>query len=283
MKKWLNNHHCGFFIAYGLIIFVVTFVNYLPFIIGSRLFYHDSLVEMTVIGIFYDRILSGDSWLWSTSLNAGHPLWMAIETAPFWDPIALIIYGISAALNVDWQTPYQITVFVWLLLFALGGSACARYITGSKWAGLLAFLLLYGGPAANMIPAQSLGYLVPFRYFPFVLLAYLCLRREVTVGNSFLLSATLAVSLAGYNSAFSLFSLIVIAIADLLVSRRDYFRWMREICRMRYAVFLLIPFLAALPTIIFLYQSQDFVIIPREFTFELVYFFDFNQMVSQLL
>ena len=77
----------------------------------------------------------------------GTPFWMAIETAPFWDPIALIIYGISAALNVDWQTPYQITVFVWLLLFALGGSACARYITGSKWAGLLAFLLLYGGPA----------------------------------------------------------------------------------------------------------------------------------------
>ncbi len=74
MKKRLNNHHCGFFIAYGIIILVVTFVNYLPFIIGSRLFYHDSLVEMTVIGIFYDRILSADSWLWSTSLNAGHPL-----------------------------------------------------------------------------------------------------------------------------------------------------------------------------------------------------------------
>ena len=142
----------GLYIA---IVLITVYVNYWPFITGDRSFFHDSIWPMTTFGLFYDRLFSGDSWLWSSSLNAGHPLWLAIETTPFWDPIAVLCYGIAGAFQLTWQTPYQITVFLWLLVFALGGSACAHALTGNRWAGVLAFVLLFGGPTAHMIPAQS--------------------------------------------------------------------------------------------------------------------------------
>ena len=268
---------------YAISCVCITYANFWPFIVGDRLFYHDSLIAMTTMGIFYDRIFSGDSWLWSTSMQAGHPIWMAIETTPFWDPVAIVIYGISAVFNADWQTPYQLTVFAWLLIFALGGSACARQITRSEWAGLLAFLLLYGGPMAHSIPAQSLGFILPFRYFPVVLHAYICLRREVTARHSLTLSTALAFSLAGFNSAYALFLLIVIAGSDFLVNRREYLMWTRQVFQSRYVFFFLIPLLSTLPVAVVLYKSRDFVIIPRTYFFGSAYFVEFSTLVSQLL
>jgi hypothetical protein len=239
---------------------------------------------LTTFGLFYDRLFSGDSWLWSSSLVAGHPLWLSIETQPFWDPIAVLCYGIAGTFQLAWSTPYQITVFLWLLVFALGGSACARALSGNRWAGVLAFALLFGGPTAHMIPAQSLGFIIPFRYFPWILYLYISLRREGTPRGALFFSTALAFGFSGYQSPFAIILLLLLISADWFVHRRTFGAWLRNLARPRYAVYLLIPLLAGLPLLAFLYSSREFVIIPREYIFtDLIYFFDPLVLLSQVL
>ena len=176
-RKLANQPHMAFAV---LSILAIVWVAYWPYLSGAQPFFHDSAVGIAVFGIFYDRLFGGDSWLWSTSLNGGHPLWLAIETVPFWDPVVLVVYSLSAVLGTDWQTPYQVTTYIWLLMFAIGGGLCSRHFTGERWAGVATFVLLFSGPLASMLPGQSWGFLMPFRYLPFVLYSYLSLRRRVS-------------------------------------------------------------------------------------------------------
>ena len=205
----------------------------LPFITGARLYFHDSLVGATSLGLFYDRIFSGDSWLWTSSMNAGHPIWMDIEIAPFLDPIAGVVYLASAALRSDWQTAYQITVVLWHLAFALGGALCARRLTGDVWAGLLAGLLLWNGPLAIAIPGQSWGFLLPFRYLPLIVYLYLRLRSRASPPAALYLGSLLAFSLSGYQSAYLAVALAFLVAADLAVHRREFLDWLRQVLRHR--------------------------------------------------
>lgn len=256
----------------GLIVFLACLaIVHAPFLTAAQLYYHDSINGLTTIGLFYDRLFSGASWLWSSDLNAGSPLWMLIESAAFLDPVALPVYLICSAIGTNWFIPYQVSAVLWLLLFALGGAACARRLTQNPWPGILVFLLLFGGPLAVMSPAQSWGFLMAFRYFPWLVWAYLRLRAEVSTSNVAALSAIAALSLAGYQSAYPLFTMTFLLAVEALVHRAGYFRWLARLLRGRYLVWLALPLLAALPTLAYLHYSGHLVVVPRAYKPEEVF------------
>ncbi len=100
-----------FWLAAGAAVLGAILVIYLPFILGQRHFFHDNLVPATLYGMFYDRLFSGDSLLWSAALNGGHPLWVSFGAYPIIDPVALIVYAAAAAFGADWFGAYCATRF----------------------------------------------------------------------------------------------------------------------------------------------------------------------------
>ncbi len=85
-----------FWLAAGAAVVGGLLVIYLPFILGQRHFFHDNLIPATLYGLFYDRLFSGDSWLWSAALNGGHPIWVSFGAYPIIDPVAAIVYSAAA-------------------------------------------------------------------------------------------------------------------------------------------------------------------------------------------
>ena len=257
-------------------------VLYLPFVLGQKNFFHDSLTAGTLIAAFYDRLFSGDSWLWSALLNGGHPLWVSLEVVPLFDPVVVVVYSAAAALGSGWMTPYYVSVFVWLFVFALGGYLCANLQTNNRWSALLAFVLLFSGPFALSIPAQSSGFLLPFRYFPLAVYFYLRLRHRVTFKHVLCLTTVLAFSLAGYQSVYPFIALLSLAFAELLVGSRSYLSWLRQLCAPRYVWLFAIPLLVLAPTIVWFDYTRWLVAIPREFGHRLAYFYSLEDFVRGL-
>lgn len=267
----------------GLVLFLaVTLYIQAPFLTSERLYFHDSFNALTAIGLFYDRLIGGASWLWAAEMNAGHPLWMMIESAPFLDPVAMVVYLVSSALHTNWFLPYQVTCFLWLLIFSFGGAMCAQQLMRSQWSAVLTFLLLFGGPLAIMSPAQSWGFLIPLRYLPWIVWFYMRLRTHVVTPNVAAFSAISTISLAGYQSAYLLFAMVLLMIAEVVMQRRDYFRWLGQLLRVRYLVWLVLPVLAALPTLAYLQYSNYLVIVPRAYAPQLVYMFEGAKFIGDL-
>jgi hypothetical protein len=257
-------------------------VAHARFLFASDRYFHDSITGVTLIGLFYDRLFSQSSWLWSSDLNAGHPLWMVFETAPFFDPVALLVYPICRALGTDWFLPYQISAIAWLLIFSLGGAMCAKQLIRSPWASVLTLLLLLGGPLAILNPAQSWGFILPFRYFPWVVWAYLRLRSHVSMANVLTLSAISSLALSGYQSAYSVFVMMFIVFSEAIIYKGRYVQWLGQVFRWRYLLPLALPLLAALPTLAYVQYSSHLVVVPRIYDSELVYFFSGEQFFSDL-
>jgi hypothetical protein len=256
------------------VLLACLFLVHAPYLSGAKLYYHDSINGVTMIGLFYDRLFTGASWLWSSDLNAGHPLWVLIESAPFLDPVAGPVYLVCSVLGTNWFVPYQITAVLWLVLFSLGGASCVRHVTCSPWPGVLIFLLLFGGPLAVMSPAQSWGFLIPFRFFPWLLWAYLRLRAHVTTANVVALCAIATISLASYQSAYPLTAMVLLFVAEVLVQRGEFFRWLAQLLRARYVIWMAMPLLAASPTLAYLQYSGYLVVIPRLYKSDEIYLFE---------
>jgi ABC-type Co2+ transport system permease subunit len=95
-------------IVFWVVAFVVIFCGFviihLPFFLGEKSYFHDNLATAMLYGLFYDRLFSGDSWLWSGALNGGHPLWVSFGAFPIIEPVALLVYPAAVVLGSDWFT-----------------------------------------------------------------------------------------------------------------------------------------------------------------------------------
>ncbi len=256
---------------------------YWPFIAGVDYHYHDSSVPATEIGLFYDRLYGSDSWLWSTALNGGQPLWVSLETMPFFDPIAFVVYSVAVTLKSSWWTPYHVTAFAWMFVLALGGGLCTLQLTRNRYAALLTFLLLFAGPLALAIPSQSNGFLIPFRYFPLAIYFYLRLRQSVTPAILLFFTTTIAFGLAGYQSAFVLVLFLGLGLCELLIGGRAYLAWLKQLLRPRHAVMFLVPLAAVAPLVLWLAYLQDLVSISRTYRHGHVYFVELSRFAADLL
>jgi hypothetical protein len=280
-QAWLT---AGVFWAVALLTTGFTVAHlYWPFIAGSEYHFHDSLVPATQIGLFYDRLYGSDSWLWSTALNGGQPLWVSLETMPFVDPIAFAVYSVAVALEAKWWAPYHLTVALWMFVFALGGGLCVQQMTRNHWAALLAFLLLFGGPLALAIPSQSNGFLVPFRYLPLGVFFYFRLRQAVTFNNALAFATTIAFGLAGYQSIYVLVLYLGLAVSEFLVGGKGYLVWLRQLLRPRFAALLLIPLAVGLSLVSWLVYLEDIISISRTYRSGRAYFLNLDHFVGELL
>lgn len=256
---------------------------YWPFISGEAYHYHDSSVPATEIGLFYDRLFGSDSWLWSDALNGGQPLWLSLETMPFFDPIAFVVYAVATMLKSEWWAPYHVTVFAWMFALALGGALCTRQLTRNRWAALLTFLLLFAGPLAFAIPSQSNGFLCAFRYFPLAVYFYLRLRQSVRPATLLYFTTTIAFGLAGYQSVYVVVLFIGLGLSELLIDRAGYLAWLRQLLRPRLAALFLIPLAGLAPLVAWLAYLQDVVAISRSYRFGHVYFIELSRFAADLL
>jgi len=64
-----------------------------PYWTGERLFYHDSILAMTNMHLFYEAIFSGSLPLWDPYSNGGQPLWPLVELTASYDPVAFLCWG----------------------------------------------------------------------------------------------------------------------------------------------------------------------------------------------
>jgi hypothetical protein len=261
----------------------ITAVLALPFLTGRQNFLHDSWAHATLLGLFYDRLYSGDSWLWSTALNGGHPIWTSLEVSSIHDPVAFLVFSAAAALRTGWFVPYHLTAFTWLFIFAAGGALCAHFLTGNRWAALLTFILLCAGPVALAVPGLSSGFLVPFRYFPLAIYFYFRLRVNVTLRDAFFFNATVAFGLAGYQSVYTFLLFLTLVATEFLVGARGYLRWMKQFLFARYLCLMFIPTLALAPSLAWLDYTEWLAAIPHEYLREQIHFLEASAFIRELL
>jgi hypothetical protein len=244
-----------------------------PYVIGDQSFYHDSLAHASVMGLFYDRLYSGDSILWSAALNGGQPLWASLEITPVFDPFASIVYFLAVALEWSWLTPYQVVSFIWVFVFALGAAGCTRILTDDKWSAALTFIILLIGPMYLAAPAASSGLVIPFRYSSLVIYLYLRLRRKITIPRLVLFTTTLAFSLAGYQSIYPFIFYLCLVLVELLFGGRAYLSWVAELLAPRRLWPWLFPVLALLPSLAWFDYTKSLVPIPWTYGTWLAFFF----------
>jgi hypothetical protein len=268
-------------IATVAIIASVAFL-YAPFLLGDKTFLHDSLSHATVMGLFFDRLFSGDSLLWSSALNGGHPIWVSLEIVPIFDPVAVIVYTVATIFRLDWLSPYYITTFIWVFLFGIGAALCTQRLTQNHWASLLTFIVLIAGPLALAVPAASNGFLVPFRYLPFVLYFYIRLRQSVTRTSIFCFSSVVAFSLAGYQSVYPFLMYLSLFLIELILRGPSYLAWLWSLVAPRFLWLWSIPLLTLLPTISWLDYTGSLIPIPPNYGHWIAFFFDFEQFFKEL-
>jgi len=251
-----------FWLVVALAIVAATALLFAPYVTGEIIFYHDSLAHASVMGLFYDRLYSGDSLLWSAALNGGHPLWASLEITPTFDPVAFIVYSLAVAFEWNWLTPYQVTTFIWIFIFALGAAGLTQLLTENRWSALLTFIILLVGPLFLAAPAASNGLVLPFRYSSLVIYLYFHLRQNITTPGLVLFTTTLAFSLASYQSAYPFLFYICLGLVELLIGGRAYLSWIASLLAPRRLWPWLIPALAVLPSLVWLDYTRSLVPIP---------------------
>lgn len=139
--------------------------------------------------------------MWSTELNAGHPLWPLTESLGAMDPVACLLWWGARLADVPTIYVFQSVCIAWLFLFAVGGMLLSRRIIHSWWINLGVFTLLFGGPIGWAMAAQW-SFIAPFRYAPFALMALLRLYESPTVINAVLFGTAGGFATSGYQSNY---------------------------------------------------------------------------------
>ena len=151
----------------------------------------------------------------------------------------------------------------WLLVFATGAIALSRRVTDDPWilTGIYGYILL--GPIWLAMPAQSYGFLLPFRYLPWVLLSLIRLIERPTHLGGLGLGIVGGLSLAGYQALYAVPVVVVFATTYVLVR---FFHGLRpQRAHLWAALSVLLAFLpVALPTgVALLYASTDLYVVAR--------------------
>jgi hypothetical protein len=138
----------------------------------------------------------------------------------------------------------------WLAVFALGGAMLSRRVCRDPWITLSVFLLLFYGPIAWATSAQSHGFVGPYRWSPWVLVAYLNFDRNPSFRTAVIWGSVAALSLGGYQSGYAVFFEGVFIIAYLVGTRmRPFHRGLGRKPAL-VAVAAVVAVLAGLPTLV---------------------------------
>jgi hypothetical protein len=168
----------------------------------EKLLFHDSVVLMTSMHLAITSILSGHLPLWTPYLNAGQPLWPQVESAPSFDPIALIIYFLYSLFGSNGAYAFQYICFAWFFVFSLGVFVLASRLTKYFVLAVFSYFSFLAGPLFLSIIFQAQGYLAPFRYAPWAILAFLKFREKPSMARVLAFGLILGISSAGYQSNY---------------------------------------------------------------------------------
>jgi len=214
--------------------------------------------------LFFDSIFNGQIPLWSPEINGGEPLWTATETHPTLDPVALILWLVCFLVGKDVAISYQWTCFLWMFVFSLGGVKCSQWLTKNQWVQFTVFFVLFLGPIATSLPGQSQGCLLPFRYTPWVIHAFLKFDKIPSWKSACLLGICVALSGSGYQTGYSFFFLLLF-IGSYLVWKNSFgVRTTMRHLKMALIV-IVVAVLGLLPTIVAGFRMMDLAPIARVF------------------
>jgi hypothetical protein len=175
------------------------------YLAGRRLYFNDSNVAFTNVYLLLDPVLRLELPTWSPEMNCGEPVWPLAEIEPGFDPVALACFGAAKLFHRPPALAYQWTCVGWLLVFALGGALLSRRVCRDPWISLSVFILLFYGPVAFELAAQSQGGILPHRWVPWALVAFLSFDRSPSLRSAIVWGAVTALSFGGYQTGYALF------------------------------------------------------------------------------
>ena len=182
----------------------VAFKNvHLDFCTGQRLYYHDTVVMFVNMHLGYQSLLHGQVPTWNPDINGGEPIWPLVESVPTADPIALVCWTACYRLGQPSLLAFQWTSILWLMAFSVGGALCARQVGRNNWVAFAVFVVLLCGPLGLAASAESSGFIAPFRYLPWNILAFVHFERRPSVGRACLWGLSNALALAGYQTGYA--------------------------------------------------------------------------------
>lgn len=234
-----------------------------PYLTHRRMFSHDNLPLVSYLRLSYGNLMAGRLPLWTPELNAGQPLWPVAEVALGLDPVAGLAWLVAMASGGSTIDVLHWACIGWLLAFAAGAVVLARRLTDDPLIlmGIYAYLVL--GPIWLAMPTQSYGFLLPFRYLPWVLWLLIRLVERPTRLGGLGLGIVGGLSLAGYQTLYALPLVVIFTTAYGLARVRRGLRLHRT--HAWAALSALLAFLPiALPTVVALfYASTDLYVVAR--------------------
>lgn len=246
---------------------------------GVKIFWHDSIVALCNMHLLFSSLFSGNLPLWSPEMNAGEPLWPVVETLPGFDPVALVMWPLCFLLKKSPLAAFQWTAVIWLFIFALGGLACSRLILRNWWINLSVFVILFSGPVAWSLPAQTQGFLIPFRYSPWVIYRLFKFLEAPDRKRGIILGSLLAVSVAGYQTPYAVYFYVCL-LACFLMARGAGARSLISAVREAWLVFLL-SILGAMPTLVAGFKLMSMYPLAR-FSTPVDYYYPLNDFWKSL-
>lgn len=244
------------------------------FIIGNKLFYHDSLLSMSMHHVCYERLFHGEfPMLWTHLQNNGTPFWNDAESLPTFDPVTLLSWLTIHLFNKSSIVAYQTICFIKILIFAVGALLCSRKISKNWWINLTVFSIILFGSLQQTIVAQVDAFLHPFVYLPYVILSVLYFWEKPNYLRAIVLGGMGAISSASYQTIYSFVFLLIFFITYITIQHvKNEKRFV--ISNLKYVLLaFFVASLGILPTIISNLEALNLYLVVRKVAYW-GYFFD---------
>jgi hypothetical protein len=229
---------------------------------GQVTYSHDALSYLTVFQLFFRSLYEGQLPLWNPYMNAGMPLWPSLETFAVGDPVAFLVYLVCFYFKINGVIAFAWCNFFWLLLFSYGAALVGNKIRPSSyWLPILMIVFVCGGTFAAT-GAQT-GFLMPFRYFPFVIFQVIQFVERKNLKEALLLGGAIGINGCGYQNSYFLVPFVLFA----LFYAGFHFRELRTQWRKSFGNLVLAALIVLLfwfPSIIAYLKYRDYVVLTRE-------------------
>jgi hypothetical protein len=270
---------------YIIIIIGVIFISffYNNFILLNRTFYHDTIVISATFSQYFQYSLKGEQALWSPYINGGMQIWPQIETMPYFDPAVQFSWNICKLLSCSNVISFSLVILFWNLALSYGIFFLSLKITKSFFASALILISTLFGPIFFSSLAQAQGFLLPFRYIPFLIFSFVIMREKIKFKYFLIFSLITFFSSSGYQSAYSwiyvYFLFFIIIIFDFFDNNKKLPRY----AVIAVPILLLSSTVALLPTLVAFFEIKNklYSVPHNEFLYS--YYYNINKLITQLL
>lgn len=202
-----------FFIAIIIFLYGAVFSQF--YFTHSYLPTHDYNVAFVSSHIVTNYFINGHIPLWAPEQNSGSPVWPDAETLPGYDPVALAVNFIYAFFNSNSVYAHLVTIFIWHVIFALGGFLIFRRLGLSRTASIFGFTILLFSTLTALNFRQADDYVTVYRYSTLLFYALLRFFKGPSFKNSIFTGLIFGVAISGYQTPNIMMLLFFVFLASI--------------------------------------------------------------------